>query len=200
MGMGPAEEVARPREVVFAYGSLLELAKDAAEVRAEATRQVSLVDGYRRTWGVAMDNARTLPGYKYYVDPRTGERPAVFVVFLDIVADRSGQVNGVMLDVSHEELDGLDRRERNYERVEVTAGLSRPVSATVWAYAGTAGARERFRRALRMGKAVISEDYYDRVLGAFAGSGRNAAAEFRALTDAPPCPIVPLRRVDLSAT
>jgi hypothetical protein len=146
-----------------------------------------------------MDNTRTLPGYKYYVDPRTGDRPGVFVVFLDIAPEPSGRVNGLMFDVAGEELGVLDRRERNYGRVDVTAALTKPVDGAVWAYSGTPEARERFRHGLRTGRAVISREYYEQVLMGFGELGSNAAAEFRALTDAPPCPIVELRRVDLPA-
>ena len=44
--------------------------------------------GHRRAWNVAMDNRQTIPGYKYYVDPDTGERPPVHVTFLNIYPHR----------------------------------------------------------------------------------------------------------------
>ena len=31
-----------------------------------------------------MDNSRDLPGYKYYLDPGTGDRPAGSVAYLDL--------------------------------------------------------------------------------------------------------------------
>src|SRR6201999_666753 len=87
--------------------------------------------GLRRIWGVAMDNRRDLPGYKYYTD-RQGRRPEVFVAYLDLVADETASahpapaarsahnVNGVCLAVDDATLEQLDRRERNYERTDIS--------------------------------------------------------------------------------
>ena len=41
---------------------------------------------------------RDLPGYKHYTDS-SGYRPAVFVCFLDVVADPRGSVNGLCVPV-----------------------------------------------------------------------------------------------------
>ena len=66
---------------VFGYGSL---------VRRPDGIPCHLL-GHRRAWNVAMDNRRTIPGYKYYVDPETGERPPVRVTFLSLYpAARAG--------------------------------------------------------------------------------------------------------------
>src|SRR3954452_9313466 len=75
-------------QFVFGYGSLVEA--------LDAGGRAAHLDGYRRRWQVAMDNSRDLPGYKYYVDPRTGERPRVFVAFLDLAPDPRARVNGVL--------------------------------------------------------------------------------------------------------
>ena len=72
---------------VFGYGSL---------VRRPGGIPCHLL-GHRRAWNVAMDNRRTIPGYKYYVDPETGERPPVRVTFLNLYPAAEGQVNGVAL-------------------------------------------------------------------------------------------------------
>lgn len=108
-----------------------------------------MIDGYRRRWGVAMDNGVDLPGYKYFVDPHTGERPAVMVAFLDLVEEPGASVNGTLLEV--EDFTALDRRERNYRRHEIRPG--------VHAYFGTPEARARFAR----GPTVIASSYYDLV-------------------------------------
>ena len=121
--------------LVFGYGSL------ATGVRN--TR----IQGYRRRWGVAMDNSVDLPGYKYFVDPRTGERPHVMVAFLDLVEDPQGEVDGTLLEV--EDIAALDRRERNYERREIQRGIH--------AYFGTLEARARFAK----GPTVVASSYYE---------------------------------------
>jgi hypothetical protein len=145
-----------------------------------------------------MDNRRTIPGYKYYVDASTGARPDAFVVFLNIVPDPRRRVNGVLLEVTPERLWRLDGRERNYARVDIGAHLSHPVPGQAWAYAGTDAAVGRFRAGLREGRALISRDYYQGVLDDFARLGPGARAQFVALTDPAPCPLAVLRRVDVA--
>jgi hypothetical protein len=74
-------------------------------------------------WGVATDNLRSIPGYKMYLSRSDGSRPAVYVAFIDIEPDPSSVVNGVVLPVTPAELELLDRRERNYDRVDVSGQI-----------------------------------------------------------------------------
>ena len=108
------------RNFVFAYGSLLPRADSGEE-----TAVVCHLDGFRRGWNVAMDNAVTIPGYKYYVDPETGERPAVYVAYLDLAPNPETTVNGVLFPAAPTAMKDLDARERNYERREVTGQIDR---------------------------------------------------------------------------
>ncbi|HWH12415.1 MAG TPA: gamma-glutamylcyclotransferase family protein [Solirubrobacteraceae bacterium] len=144
-----------------------------------------------------MDNSVEIPGYKYYVDPLTGSRPDVFVAFLNIAASPGGRVNGRLTEVSPGELAELDRRERNYARVDVTDGMAGAVGGTVWSYVGTREARDRFTRGLGTGRVVVQEDYYEQVRRAFADAAPDGLADFERLTAPPSCPIIGLRRVDL---
>lgn len=150
---------------VFGYGSLVPAVAEGP--RAE-------LPGWRREWGVAMDNAVAIPGYKVYEDPATGERPAVCVAFLDAVAEAGAVLDGVLLPVDAGDLPVLDRRERQYERVAVAEAL--------WLYVGRAESRKRLRRALAAGTAVVQRDYFDLVAG---------------WAPPPPCPVVDLVRRDL---
>ena len=143
-----------------------------------------------------MDNAVDLPGYKYFLDP-SGDRPAVGVTFLNLVRAPGHIVNGIALGVTEPELDELDARERNYARTDVTKRVAGVPEGTVWAYLGTAAARERYESARSAQRAVIAREYYDAVLSAFARLGTEAAAEFAASTDAPDCPIRELERIDM---
>jgi hypothetical protein len=72
---------------VFGYGSLA--AAGLAGLNRTPRREgfVADLEGFERGWGVAMDNTRTVPGYKCYVD-RTGSRPDVCVAFLDLTRRR----------------------------------------------------------------------------------------------------------------
>jgi gamma-glutamylcyclotransferase (GGCT)/AIG2-like uncharacterized protein YtfP len=128
-----------------------------------------------------MDNTRDLPGYKYYVDAETGERPAVYVAYVDLEPDPTQAVTGILFPVDPPALDALDRRERNYQRREVT--IDPAPQARVWAYFGTAAARGRFERGKANGTAVVARDYYERVEGASS--------------DPPPVPIRDLTRIDV---
>jgi dephospho-CoA kinase len=134
--------------VVFGYGSLTVAGGRPCELR-----------DHRRGWGVAMDNRDTIPGYKFYVDADTGERPDVYVAFLSIWPEPGARVAGVALEVSGDALAALDARERNYERRDVTALVEPDLGARVWAYVGSAGGAERCAAGRAAGTAVVAEEY-----------------------------------------
>src|SRR4051794_25328348 len=73
-------------QYVFGYGSL------AADLPGS---HAAVLRGRRRGWGVAMDNAVDVPGYKHYRLRRDGSRPRVFVAFLDLFDDPAGATIGV---------------------------------------------------------------------------------------------------------
>jgi hypothetical protein len=155
-------------QFVFGYGSL------AADLggghRAE-------LHGYRRYWGTAMDNAVDLASYKHYLLRADGSRPAVCVAFLDLVADAGAVTRGVYVPVTAAQLPELDRRERNYDRVDVTRAVGE-APGTIWAYIGNAAGRGRLQRARERGRAVVSREYLERTRAAFAALGAAALAEF----------------------
>lgn len=179
-------------QFVFGYGSLL----SRAGVGGVTARVPTRLDGFRRVWNVAMDNTVDLPGYKYYRAPG-GERPALFVTFLNLVRAVGRGVNGIVFEVSAHELEALDARERNYTRIEVTEMLEGAPSGKAWTYVGTAEARGRYERGLSIGRAAVSQAYHDGVLEDFASLGSGALQEFAATTEPPSCPIRKLQRVDL---
>jgi hypothetical protein len=173
---------------LFAYGSLLPAG--AATLAPEA-RPCSLT-GWMRSWGVAMDNSVDLPGYKHFVAPG-GERPALMVAFLDIARQAGAAVNGAALPVSEAELPGLDERERNYSRVDVTEHLDGDLPGRVWAYVGLDAARERLARGRREGRLAIASDYYERVLAGFDLLGQRDV--FARSTAPMPAPVIELEVV-----
>lgn len=167
-------------QFVFGYGSLVGVA---------APRPARL-EGHRRVWGVAMDNGVDLPGYKCYRRPGGGGRPAVCVAFLDIVEEPESHVDGALLAVDEVALRALDERERNYERVDVTARVP-GAPGTIWTYRGSGAGRARLAAARRDGRAVVVRAYLDAVRAGFAA--------LRLDDDADPgeLPVVDLERVDL---
>lgn len=174
---------------VFAYGSL------AAE--AGGARRPATLRGYRRSWGVAADNARAIPGYKRYLDPGDGEAPAVFVAFLDLVEAPGSAVNGVLVDVDEAALAVLDARERNYDRVDVTAAIDSPPAGRVWTYLGSADGRARLATGLRERRAVVARRYLDSVHAAFRALGEDEYRRFLESSDLDGLPVRDLERVDL---
>jgi gamma-glutamyl AIG2-like cyclotransferase len=166
-----------PRQFVFGYGAL------AAELPFVPSRElrddgfVADLPGFARGWGVAMDNRRDLPGYKYYTAP-DGTRPPVFVSFLDVVSAPGATVNGLCVPVDAEQLTRLDRRERNYSRLDVSDRVSAG-GARVWVYVGTPSARERLSTARHDGRAVIEATYLAVVEAAFAALGADELARCR---------------------
>jgi cation transport regulator ChaC len=181
------------RSLIFGYGSLLQQ-RTGATPESDVTCHL---EGFRRSWNVAMDNARTIAGYKFYVDPETGARPAVFVTFLNIEADADRRVNGLLYPVEDALLPLLDRRERNYERRDVTELVDRDVGCRVWAYLGRRDARERYETARREASAVVSQQYFDRVRADFARFGPTMLDEFDGTTDPPEVPLRSLQRVNV---
>ncbi|HLI59677.1 MAG TPA: gamma-glutamylcyclotransferase family protein [Solirubrobacteraceae bacterium] len=160
------------RDYVFGYGSLA-MGGPVPSRRRRREGFVAELRGVRRRWGVAMDNAVDIPGYKCYLEPG-GARPAVSVCFLDIEPDSApgAAVNGVCLPVEAAGLAALDRRERNYERVEVTDRiLPEARGLRVWAYRGSAAGRARFATAVHAGRAVIHAEYLRMVRAAFRALG-----------------------------
>ncbi len=140
---------------MFGYGSL----------PAERDGVPCRLRDHRREWGVAMDNRHTIPGYKVYVDPETGERPAVEVAYLSIAHDPGASVEGIVFEVTDDELAALDERERNYLRCDVT-DLVDGVDGRIWAYVGSAAGRRRLEHGRRRGTAVIARGYLDKLRGA----------------------------------
>jgi hypothetical protein len=173
-------------QFVFGYGSL------AADLRGS---HAALLRGRRRGWGVAMDNSVDVPGYKHYRLRADGSRPAVFVAFLDLFEDAAAVTTGVCVPVDDAQLSVIDHRERNYDRIDVTAAVT-PAPGTVWAYVGAAAGRRRLQRARAARRAVISRDYLERTRAAFASLGADAAAEFDAGAALGGLPVWDLDRVE----
>ncbi len=176
-------------DYVFGYGSLArDLLADVALAR---------LGGYRRGFGVAADNAEEIAGYKRYRLPADGSFPAVHVAFLDIFEDRATTVNGVLAPVDPGTLADLDRRERNYDRIDVTAAIETPPDGRVWAYRGSREGRARLDAGVAAGSAVVQRAYLDHVHAGFRALGAAEHARFLASSDLDGLPLLDLERVDI---
>jgi gamma-glutamylcyclotransferase (GGCT)/AIG2-like uncharacterized protein YtfP len=191
-------------QFVFGYGSLTARTGPLPTRELKEHGFVADVAGLCRIWGVAMDNRRDLPGYKYYTDAG-GHRPEVFVAYLDLVpadtapahpGEPAARVNGVCLPVDDAMLEQLDRRERNYERTDVSDHIEAG-GARVWAYIGMAEARARLAEGRRTDTAVIDAGYVATVEAAFAALGDGELATVRASLQPADLPVVQLTRHEL---
>lgn len=174
-------------DYVFGYASLVGLRAAYSEDVEDAPRPGRL-HGFRRRWGVAMNNWEGGDEVKHWLDRETGERPRIRVAYLDIYEQRGSTVNGLALPVDRERLEALDQREVNYERIDVSGAFEPELPGRVFAYAGFGAARERCRQGSADGDVFIGRDYLAAVRAAFAQLTPDALAEFDRTTDPSPFP------------
>lgn len=174
---------------VFGYGSL------ASDLLADV--EVARLRGYRRVFGVAADNSEEIAGYKRYRLPGDSVYPDVYVAFLDIVEDLGTAINGVLAPVAPDALADLDRREHNYDRIDVTAAIDNPPAGRVWAYAGSPEGRGRLQTGIAAGTAVVQRSYLDHVHAGFRRLGDTEYDRFVATTELDSLPLADLERVDI---
>ena len=122
---------------VFVYGSMASAASISAilgrPAHAGHDYVRAVLTGWRRGWNVGTDNT-TSRSVRYYT-PGTVMRPAVHVLFLNVIPadDPAAVVTGYLLSTDAQHLAALDAREGNYDRVPVT--LAEPVvPEPVWSY------------------------------------------------------------------
>lgn len=194
---------------VFGYASLVALRDPVAVEGTELPPLGGRLRGFRRSWGVAMDNWDAVNDHKHFVDPESRERPALRVAYLDVDPQEGATVNGLALPVDEARLAELDAREVNYDRIEVSDGFEPAdaaagrsndaatfdATAPVYTYRGSAAARERRRRGAEEGNACISAEYAALVCDSFAALGPDALAEYERTTDPSPFPTLALKRV-----
>lgn len=166
---------------VFGYGSLVELTAPLTRGERLFPAVPGRLHGFRRRWGVAMNNWETTAAQKHFVDPETGLKPAVAVAYLDLAEAPGEAVNGLAIPVDATRLEELDRRERNYERADVSTAFEPGLAHTVHVYRGSAAARARCEGA--DGDVCVSRQYAERIEAAFAALGEGALAEYERSTE-----------------
>jgi hypothetical protein len=156
---------------VFAYGSLLrrrDLARALSMARDEVGGEASAIElsplaslaGWKRTWAVASDPAAQ---GRQYRDRTTQVVYRGCVVSLGLEPDAQSQVHGVLVRVGYRALAEMDRRERDYDRIEVSDavsayGLVRPADdLRVFTYVQKPAAQELFAGASEL---AVRDEYY----------------------------------------
>jgi hypothetical protein len=157
-----------PGGYLFGYGSLVNrrsLGRALGrEVAAEELRAARL-DGWRRTWGAA---EQVIP------DGRTA---VLWAQFLDLERDPTARVNGILIEITDAEREALERRERGYNRLDVTIDGTPAIT-----FAGR-------REAAPEGDVVLAA-YVELVEEGFAALGDEHLEEFRRTTDPIDTPIL----------
>ncbi len=172
---------------VFGYGSLVSPTSLAATIGrpvAEHDVAVAHLDGYGRRWNY---------GAKHVRGAWTHEGRVVtdgIMVALGLVSSPES-CNGVIVRVTTDELALLDRRERDYDRTDVSDLVSCDVvpGGTIVTYVPRASAVERYETARDEHRAAVRRPYWELVSDAFEALGAQHAALY-ALTPAPDVPVV----------
>lgn len=169
---------------VFGYGSLVELTQPLVLGERLFPAVPGRLNGFRRRWGVAMNNWEAGDDAKHFVDPASGLKPKLTVAYLDLEEAPGEAINGLAVPVDAARLRELDAREVNYERIEVGAGFEPGASHPVFAYRGTEAARRRARIAAGNGGEIyVSRQYAERIERAFAALGPGQLDEYERTTE-----------------
>jgi cation transport regulator ChaC len=182
-------------DYVFGYGSLVALRTPLVVAGVSFPSLPARLRGFRRLWGVAMNNWEAAPSKKHYVDRASRRAPKVRIAFLDVEEEAGAAVNGLAVPVDAAQLAALDVREVNYERIDVSAAFEPRLAHRVFVYRGTSEARGRRQEGERGGEICVSSDYLATVRQAFADLGGDALAEFEQTTAPLPFPRLDLELV-----
>jgi hypothetical protein len=172
------------KSAVFGYGSLVNVASLTETLdRPVEVAAIARLRGWRRTWGLARDNAVSEKTFEL-VD---GARPQ-FCLGLDVCPDPQAPApNGALFAVTEPELDRLDLREIRYERVDVTEAIEADAH---FDRVITYRARPEHRAATPRAGSVLIATYLEAVERAFDALGPGQLELFRETTGPPPVQVV----------
>jgi cation transport regulator ChaC len=114
---------------IFGYGSLVNprsIRNTLGEELREEEVALAILRDYVRKW--------QLVDWVQVEHVNQGPTPAIF---LDLVPQQGAVVNGVLLPISPKGLSKMDQREKNYDRIDVSALIHTPLSEEpVFTYVG----------------------------------------------------------------
>ena len=172
---------------LFAYGSLV----SAASARGTLGRDVehatvTTLRGWRRRWSQVRDNQAT---EKTFADPSGGAVPR-HCLGLNVEPDAAGEgPNGVLIEVSEDELRRLAAREIRYDEVDVTDSIPQEDAGGFARVVTFTAKPENFAPTPPPG-AVILAPYLRAVEAAFGSLGTEALARFRETTGPVPVDVI----------
>jgi hypothetical protein len=175
------------KKYIFGYGSLA----SAQDIFTTLGREVTLICpvelvGWVRDWDIVLKNKANRRQFR--VVP-TNEIPD-HVAALNIRRPRTNELptnpNGVLFEVTDDDLLAMDMRESHYDRVEVTEDIVGDFEGQVYAYVG----RSQHTGLLADGT-IIPESYYQLVAETFLSLGPGMQEKFFSSTLTSPLPIRP---------
>jgi len=125
------------KKYIFGYGSLVSrpsitqtLQRDPGELHS------ATLSGWIRDWTVVLDNTSTIRRFELLPDRTVPKH----VVALNVRRPRAGEEptnpNGVIFEVSRDDIRRMDERENHYERIEITDELSLNLEGNIYTYVG----------------------------------------------------------------
>lgn len=181
---------------IFGYGSLVSPDSFGHTLQRRPRFGVDFfeaeVAGFGRRW-----NYGSLSAIGRAADPSGAVRDYTIVALG--VSELAGEtVHGTIGWVSNDELAALDRRERYYDRVDVTGVASvvdaEQVAGSVMTYVPRREAVERYEQSRDRGEAAVDQRYFDLVDRAFGDLGADRRRRLHDTTPAPDIPVLPLQR------
>lgn len=184
---------------VFGYGSLVSPESMGTTIGRPVLRSdgfvASVLHGFRRSWNYGSLRQRAT------WDGANGRIEAGIVVSLGLVPASDDSTNGAIVRVTERELAALDRRESDYDRVEVTdrievlPDVDRSAPVRVYTYLPRPSAIERYETARLRRRAAVKQGYVELVEAAFSALGERQVERYRSSTPTPDVPIVDPERV-----
>lgn len=168
------------KKYVFGYGSLVSRKDLQRTLKHEVSlMQPAVLKGWVRDWSIVIKNAKGVGHYRLVADESLPE----YVVVLNVRKPKDGErptnPNGILFEVTDEDLKFLDKRESHYVRTEVTKDIDIDVDGKVYTYVGLA-------KHMTLNKyneqAILAHSYVDIVNSGFDSTGDNNAETFRTTT------------------
>ena len=188
---------------VFGYGSLVSPESFGHTLGRAVTPGVDFLEaevvGYGRRWNYGV---MSVVGESIGADGLPKEWT---IVALGLVVSPDETANGIVGWVTDDELPKLDRRERNYDRVDVSdkatigGGAALDLAGPIMTYVPRSEPQQRYRAARDRGTAAIEQHYWDLVDGAFADLGPDRRQRYHATTPVPDVPVVAMTRASVPA-
>lgn len=196
------ELLGAPGVWIFGYGSLVDPADVERYVGLRPVEDTewapALLDGYERAWNVGMNNIHDRDDDKFYATAKS-ERYNGIVLSLGLESNRDISTNGLVFRIDRRYLSRLDRRERRYDRVDVTGSISTSAQltsgSTVYTYVPKPESVAVALEGIQGGSGAVSRSYHDKVVAAFAQLGGEETARYEESTRQLTVPLVDLRIV-----